>query len=210
MKDDVTTVAALEDAVLALCRRKGWGRNGIQNPQHVLMAMTVEVLELTEHFIGLTAEGERALRAGERPGELTEIAEETADVMMYSLQALFTLSQSVSQRFGGDMSDETTPLSTLRESLPLPEGDCRDQALRVGAAARFALEEVQWLDDTQTARLQSGELPEKARAVGDALCGMYRELFGLSRLLNMDLSGAIERKIAIVDGRVYPKDDPVR
>lgn len=34
-----------------MCRRKGWGdENGVQNPQHVAMAMTVEMSELLEHF----------------------------------------------------------------------------------------------------------------------------------------------------------------
>ena len=41
MNDSNTTVATLKEQVMALCRRKGWGEDGVQNPQHVAMAMTV-------------------------------------------------------------------------------------------------------------------------------------------------------------------------
>ena len=45
MQDAQSTVFRMKEEVLALCRRKGWGVDGVQNPQHVAVAMTVEVLE---------------------------------------------------------------------------------------------------------------------------------------------------------------------
>ena len=39
MADRDTTVYELKSRVMQLCRDKGWGDNGIQNPQHMAMAM---------------------------------------------------------------------------------------------------------------------------------------------------------------------------
>ena len=91
MNDQNTTISQLKEAVLALCRRKGWGVDGIQNPQHVAMAMTVEMSELLEHFQWLNPEDVDALLAGRDPERLAMIAEEYADVMMYGLQLMRAL-----------------------------------------------------------------------------------------------------------------------
>lgn len=49
--DQKTTVDEMRAACIALVKRKGWGDgNGVQNPQHVAMAMTVEMSEVLEHF----------------------------------------------------------------------------------------------------------------------------------------------------------------
>ena len=86
MSDARTTIDELRQAVLALCRRKGWGNDGVQNPQHVAMAMTVEMSELLEHFQWLNPEDVEALMAGKDSERCAMIAEEFADVMMYGLQ----------------------------------------------------------------------------------------------------------------------------
>ena len=41
MNDRDTTLDQLKERVHALCRRKQWGEDGVQNPQQVAMAMTV-------------------------------------------------------------------------------------------------------------------------------------------------------------------------
>ncbi len=84
--DRDTTVQQLKDAVRALCLKKGWGVDGVQNPQHVAMAMTVEMSELLEHFQWLDGDEVAALLRGEDPGRVEKIAEEYADVMIYGLQ----------------------------------------------------------------------------------------------------------------------------
>ena len=43
MTDQDTTIAQLKEAVHALCVRKDWGDRGVQNPQHVALAMTVDL-----------------------------------------------------------------------------------------------------------------------------------------------------------------------
>ena len=91
MNDSNTSIAQLKEAVHQLCLRKGWGVEGVQNPQHVAMAMTVEMSELLEHFQWLNPEDVDALMAGQDPERVALIAEEFADVMMYGLQLARTL-----------------------------------------------------------------------------------------------------------------------
>ncbi len=91
MRDDEATIGALKEAVRALCLDKGWGEDGEQNPQHVAMAMTVEMAELLENFQWLEPEAVRALWDGKDPARRARIAGEFADVMMYALQLAFTL-----------------------------------------------------------------------------------------------------------------------
>jgi len=91
MNDDNTTLTELKEQVHRLCLRKGWGVDGVQDPQHVAMAMTVEMSELLEHFQWLNPEDVRALTEGRDPERVALIAEEFADVMMYGLQLARTL-----------------------------------------------------------------------------------------------------------------------
>ena len=89
--DTNTSISELKQRVHELCLRKGWGENGVQNPQHVAMAMTVEMSELLEHFQWLNDDGVRSLMNGEDNERRAMIAEEFADVMMYGLQLMRTL-----------------------------------------------------------------------------------------------------------------------
>ena len=91
MNDSNTTLDQLKEQVHQLCLRKGWGKEGVQNPQHIAMAMTVEMSELLEHFQWLNPEDVDALMAGQDPDRCAMIAEEFADVMMYGLQLMRTL-----------------------------------------------------------------------------------------------------------------------
>ena len=98
MDDSNTTIRQLKDAVHALCVRKGWGVDGVQDPQHVAMAMTVEMSELLEHFQWLNPEDVKALTEGRDPERCALIAEEFADVMMYGLQLTRTLGIDVTEQ----------------------------------------------------------------------------------------------------------------
>jgi len=92
MKNDSnTSISELKQCVHELCLRKGWGEEGVQNPQHVAMAMTVEMSELLEHFQWLNDEDVRRLMNGGDDERRAMIAEEFADVMMYGLQLMRTL-----------------------------------------------------------------------------------------------------------------------
>ena len=99
MNDRVTTISQLKEEILAMCRRKGWGDNeGIQNPQHVAMAMTVEMSELLEHFQWLNQDNVNDLLEGKDPERTALIAEEFADIMMYGLQLAYSLKIDVAQQ----------------------------------------------------------------------------------------------------------------
>ena len=91
MNDGNTTLNQLKEQVHQLCLRKGWGVEGVQDPQHVAMAMTVEMSELLEHFQWLNPDDVQALMDGRDPERVALIAEEFADVMMYGLQLARTL-----------------------------------------------------------------------------------------------------------------------
>ncbi len=85
-KDQLTTTGELKAASLRLALEKGWGdENGIQNPQCVAMAMSVEMAELLEHFQWMNAENVADLLAGKSPKKVDMIAEELADVFIYGL-----------------------------------------------------------------------------------------------------------------------------
>lgn len=95
MNDRDTTLHDLTERVHALCVLKGWGEDGVQNPQHVAMAMTVEMSELLEHFQWLTDAEVQALLAGGDEPRAKAIAEEFADVMMYGLQLMRALNVDI-------------------------------------------------------------------------------------------------------------------
>lgn len=96
--DKNTNLAQLKQSVHELCLRKGWGIDGVQNPQHVAMAMTVEMSELLEHFQWLNPEDVDRLMAGKDPERCAMIAEEFADVMMYGLQLARTLGIDITEQ----------------------------------------------------------------------------------------------------------------
>lgn len=96
--DNLTNLSELKQLVHELCLRKGWGVNGVQNPQQVAMAMTVEMSELLEHFQWLNPEDVQKLMRGEDPNRCAMIAEEFADVMMYGLQLARTLNIDITQQ----------------------------------------------------------------------------------------------------------------
>lgn len=96
--DNNTNLSELKRFVHELCLRKGWGIDGVQNPQHVAMAMTVEMSELLEHFQWLNAEDVERLMDGKDPERCAMIAEEFADIMMYGLQLARTLNIDVTEQ----------------------------------------------------------------------------------------------------------------
>ena len=93
--DGNTCLDSLKEDVRQLCLRKGWGVEGVQDVQHVAMAMTVEMSELLEHFQWLNREDVVRLMEG---GDPERLAEEFADVMMYGLQLARTLNIDITQQ----------------------------------------------------------------------------------------------------------------
>lgn len=96
--DNHTNLSELKQRVHELCLRKGWGVDGVQNPQHVAMAMTVEMSELLEHFQWLNPEDVERLMNEQDPERCAMIAEEFADIMMYGLQLARTLNIDITEQ----------------------------------------------------------------------------------------------------------------
>ena len=96
--DSNTTISDLKQLVHELCLRKGWGVEGVQDPQHIAMAMTVEMSELLEHFQWLNRPDVERLMRGDDPERCAMIAEEFADVMMYGLQLTRTLGIDITRQ----------------------------------------------------------------------------------------------------------------
>ena len=95
--DDNTTITELKQFVHEMCLRKGWGKEGVQNPQQVAMAMTVEMSELLEHFQWMNPPDIKRLLDGQDKERRYMIAEEFADVLMYGLQLTRSLHIDITQ-----------------------------------------------------------------------------------------------------------------
>ena len=210
MRDNNTTVGLLKTEIIYMCRRKGWGDDGIQNPQHVAMAMMVETMELLEMFADMSPDMADDLLSGGADGLRYEIAEEMADVLMYSMQLMYTLQVDISREISAECSDDSTVISGLGRYIEDNGASLTAQAMLVGVKARFVLEVFQWLNDAQVENMVRGGMRETCVKAGNAFGGMFAEVLRLAKMLNIDISQSIARKIAIVDKRVYPADDPVR
>ena len=203
MRCDInTTVGELKAEAIGLCKRKKWGdENGIQRPNNVATALIVEAMELLEHFDG--ANDAEVLARISEPDELTEIAEELADVIIYSLQLMTAIKCDVSARLSHDFSDALTPISRLREYV----GKCRvnavKQAVHFAVNARYLVEEIQWMTTDEADELVAGGLDEKCEAMRGAMAVMFRELLLLANALDADISEAVMRKLGIVEKRKY-------
>ncbi len=210
MNDQNTNVLALKRAIIDLCRRKNWGDDGIQHPQHIAMAMMVEALEVLEHFIDMTPDFERALMAGGEREELVEIAEEIADVLMYGLQIMYTLGVDVSAAFGDGFSDDTTPIAALRAHVGAGDMPPVRRAMRIAFTASKVLEWFQYMPEADVQALIRRANADAIRRIGMCFVGLFREILILSNLVDFDITKSVVRKIGIVDKRVYAEDEPKR
>jgi NTP pyrophosphatase (non-canonical NTP hydrolase) len=210
MNDQNTTIATLKREIIDLCRRKNWGDDGIQHPQHIAMAMMVEACEVLEHFMDMSPAFERALMDGGEPEEKAEIAEEVADVLMYGLQIMYTLGVDVSAGFREGYSDDGTPIAVLRALVGAGGKSPVSRAMRVAFAASKVLERFQYMPEADVQALIRREPGGAAREIGSAFVTLFREILALSNLIDFDVAASIARKIAIVDRRVYSVDEPKR
>lgn len=125
MNDQDTTLDMLKQKVHELCLRKEWGTEGVQNPQHVAMAMTVEMSELLEHFQWLSSEGVERLMQGKDPERVAQIGEEFADVMMYGLQLARTLNIDITGEILRKIQIVDQRPNSRRELIARGDGDLR-------------------------------------------------------------------------------------
>jgi NTP pyrophosphatase (non-canonical NTP hydrolase) len=79
---NLATVAALRQRVLAFARERDWEQ--FHSPKNLSMALAAESGELMEHFLWATPEQSKAIAAD--PVKRQKIADELADVVVYALE----------------------------------------------------------------------------------------------------------------------------
>ena len=93
MPDSTTTVQDLREAMARFVRERDWEQ--FHSPKNLVMGLSVEAAELTEHFLWIDNEASRAV-AGDAV-KMGEIADEMADVACYLLALCNTLNIDLSE-----------------------------------------------------------------------------------------------------------------
>ena len=96
MPDTTTTVQELREAMARFVRERDWEQ--FHSPKNLVMGLSVEAAELTEHFLWIDNEASRQV-VGDA-AKMGEIADEMADVACYLL--------ALSNTLGIDLSDAIT------------------------------------------------------------------------------------------------------
>ncbi|MFO7984071.1 MAG: nucleotide pyrophosphohydrolase [Desulfuromonadales bacterium] len=91
MSDAETTLQQLKDRMDRFVKERDWEQ--FHSPKNLSMSIAIEAAELMEHFQWLTVEQSKQLS----PEEMTEIGEELADIVIYSLSLSNVLGLDLSQ-----------------------------------------------------------------------------------------------------------------
>ncbi len=91
MSDRQTTLQELKDRMSAFVRERDWEQ--FHTPKNLSMSIAIEAAELMEHFQWLTVEQSKSLA----PEALSDIGEELADIVIYSLSLANTLGLDLSE-----------------------------------------------------------------------------------------------------------------
>ena len=112
MPDTRTTVQELREAMARFVRERDWEQ--FHSPKNLVMGLSVEAAELTEHFLWIDNEASRGM-AGD-PAKMGEIADEMADVACYLL--------ALSNSLGIDLS-EAVRAKLVKNAVKYPVEKCR-------------------------------------------------------------------------------------
>ena len=85
MSDAKTTLQDLKERMAAFVHERDWEQ--FHTPKNLSMSIAIEAAELMEHFQWLTVEASKNLP----PEALSDIGEELADIVIYSLSLANTL-----------------------------------------------------------------------------------------------------------------------
>jgi dCTP diphosphatase len=91
MNDSQTTLQELKDRMARFVHERDWEQ--FHTPKNLAMSIAIEAAELMEHFQWLKVEESNNLDAD----HLTEIGEELADIIIYSLSLSNTLGLDLAQ-----------------------------------------------------------------------------------------------------------------
>ena len=99
MPDNTTTLANLKDAMRRFVAERDWEQ--FHSPKNLVMGLSVEAAELMEHFLWIDNEVSR--QVVQQPTELSEVADEMADVACYLLALANTLGIDLSDAILGKL-----------------------------------------------------------------------------------------------------------
>ena len=81
MSDNHTTVAELKHLVNDFVERRDWHQ--FHSPKNLAMSLAIEAAELMEHFQWISTDQSR--QVVEQPDQISQVADELADVFCYTL-----------------------------------------------------------------------------------------------------------------------------
>jgi NTP pyrophosphatase (non-canonical NTP hydrolase) len=112
MSDTTTTVQELRETMARFVRERDWEQ--FHSPKNLVMGLSVEAAELTEHFLWVENEASRGVVND--PGKMGQIADEMADVACYLL--------ALSNTLGIDLSDAVRA-KLVKNAVKYPVEKCR-------------------------------------------------------------------------------------
>src|SRR5437588_10652062 len=112
MPDATTTVQELREAMARFVRERDWEQ--FHSPKNLVMGLSVEAAELTEHFLWIDNEASRGVVND--PAKMGAIADEMADVACYLL--------ALSNTLGIDLSDAVRA-KLVKNVVKYPVEKCR-------------------------------------------------------------------------------------
>jgi len=118
--DEQTTVAELRENLRRFVEERQW--RPYHTPKNLVMALSIEVAELMEHFQWLTPE--EALAVAEQPEKLAAVGEELADVIGYALALANELNLDVATTIRAKMvkNERKYPAEQFRGRYEKPAG----------------------------------------------------------------------------------------
>ena len=93
MADSTTSLATLKQAMQQFVAERSW--ESFHSPKNLVMGLSVEAAELAEHFLWMDNEASR--ETVKDPQEMSEVADEMADVACYLLALSNTLGIDLSE-----------------------------------------------------------------------------------------------------------------
>jgi dCTP diphosphatase len=93
MSDSTTTVADLKQLVRDFVDRRDWRQ--FHAPKNLAMSLSIEAAELMEHFQWISTDQSR--QVAQQPEQISQVADELADVLCYVLAMANELNLDLSQ-----------------------------------------------------------------------------------------------------------------
>ena len=114
MNDATTTVGQLREMVEQFVADRNWEQ--YHTPKNLVMAMSIEVSELMEHFQWLTMD--ESMAVADDPATLSEVSDELADVICYALAIANTMNIDVAAAMHNKMQKNMAKYPRSEDDRP--------------------------------------------------------------------------------------------